>query len=483
MSCKAATCTYKNVSKNATRARRHLLSCALAVECFPGMLDNLLPRRDGDNDAGSPDGDCSLPALTSATRTLWRQRFAQVQLESGFACSAFDTDGWRSVLRLISGNRFDGPGGRNIVARTHLPVAVGASDGAAAACIIDCVALSASLDWMTDENGCWVYNIMVYTPRPILVCTFRLGVPAGTADTLLARLEAGLSGPLLKSVATSSSAELAGGASPQLLFSSRRVLALCTDSPSTMVALRTRAVDRGQFLFAFRCAAHESNLVASDAARVAVCALALRESLIITVFFTRSYRARSLLQAVHKMLAGGGAEVGALRTYSRTRWAGEGATIASVGANLPALQHTLVENGHSEAPIVVPVPVAAAVNSTAAADAIRRALPFLCFIARIVEHLEADSAPLSSYTGVFACLPATLANHFTDISVAERQLLQGALERRYTSFSDLMVELAFFLDPFWSPVRGRLSMLRWGGQSLAYMRDAAVERLCGGHVS
>jgi len=398
------------------------MSCALAGVCFPSMLDNLMPRRDGDNDAGSPDGDCSLPALTSATRTLWRQRFSQVQLESGFAFSAFDTDGWRSVLRLISGNRFDGPGGRNIVARTHLPVAVGASDGAAAAFIIGCDALSESLDGMTDENGSGVYNIMMYTPRPILVGTFRLGVDAGTAETLLARLEAGLSGPLLRGVAISSSAELAGGASPLSLFSSRRVLALCTDSPSTVVALRTRAVDRGQFLVAFGCAAHAANLVASDAARVAVCALALRESLISTVFFTRSPRARSLLRAVRKMSAGGGAEVGALRTYSRTRWEGEGATIAYVGANIPALQHTLLENALSAPPIAVHAPVTAAVSSTAAADAIHRASPFLCFLARVVEHPEADSAPLSSYTGVCACLRATLANHFTGISVVDPAL-------------------------------------------------------------
>lgn len=36
----------------------------------------------------------------------------------------------------------------------------------------------------------------------------------------------------------------------------------------------------------------------------------------------------------------------------------------------------------------------------------------------------------------------------------------------------------FFLDPFWSPVRARLSCLLWGGQSLVALRDAAVDRLC-----
>jgi len=130
----------------------------------------------------------------------------------------------------------------------------------------------------------------------------------------------------------------------------------------------------------------------------------------------------------------------------------------------------------------VPAPVAAAVNSTAAADAIHGASPFLCFLARVVEHIEADLTPLSSYAVVFACLRATLANHFTGMSVAERQLLQGALKRRFTSFLDPMVVLAFFLDPLWGPVRGRLSVLRWGGQSLAEMRDAVVERLCSGDV-
>jgi len=279
----------------------------------------------------------------SATRTLWRQLFAQVQLESGFAFSAFDTDAWRSVLRLISGDRFDGPGSRNIVARTHLPVSVSASDGAAAAIMIGCDALFALLDEMTDENGSGVYNIMVYTPRLILVGIFRLGVEAGTADTLLERLDADLIGPLLRGVATSSSAELAGAASPLPLFSSSRVLALCTDSTYMMVALRTRAVDRGRFLFAFGCAAQAANLVATDAARATVCALALRESLIITVFFKRSSRARSLLRAVRKMLAGGRAEVGALRSYIRTCGADEGATIASVGATLPALQRALLQ--------------------------------------------------------------------------------------------------------------------------------------------
>jgi len=185
-------------------------------------------------------------------------------------------------------------------------------------------AMPSPLDGMTDENGSGVYNIMVYAPRPILFGTFRLGVEAGEADTLLARLEAGLTGPLLREGATSSSAELAGGASRLSLLCSRQVLALCTNSPSTMVALRTRAVDRWQFNFAFEYAAHAANLAASGAGRGAVSALELRKSPIITVFFKRYPRARSLFRAVRKMLAGGGAEEGALHSYSRTRWAGEG---------------------------------------------------------------------------------------------------------------------------------------------------------------
>ena len=104
------------------------------------------------------------------------------------------------------------------------------------------------------------------------------------------------------------------------------------------MALRTQAIASGTFLFAFGCAAHAASLVAQDAARVPQTALALRAALLKTVFFTQSTRARAFLKAVRAGLeVGGGRRAGSLRAYSRTRWAGEGATISSVGANLPAL--------------------------------------------------------------------------------------------------------------------------------------------------
>ena len=213
----------------------------------------------------------------------------------------------------------------------HRPAVQSLSDKRASCFLRSYDSLSVSLDGMTNENGAGVYNIIVYTPRPFLVGTFWLGPDPGTADILIGHLAAGLQGPLLVGMATSSAVELERGESPLSLISSRCLLALCTDSPSAIVALRTRAVNRAMFLFAFGCAAHAANLVASDASRVPACAAALRGSLAITVFFTRSTRANALLRAVQAMLAGGRRGVGSLRSYSRTRWAGEGTTIAAVG--------------------------------------------------------------------------------------------------------------------------------------------------------
>lgn len=477
MSCKAPSCTYRDVAQNATRARRHLLACRLALAHLPGIAVQLATPDGGEDRGAGPD--LMLPPLPDATLAKWRLQFSTLQLESGLPFSTFDTPRWRSMLHTVCGGRFDGPGGRRVVGGALLSDAVAAVDARVSGFTQAADALSNSMDGMTDVNGGGVYDVIVYTPTPLLVSTFRLGSESASADVLLTRLGTALPGPLLDGIATSSGMELQGGATPLSLFTSRRLLALVTDSPSTMVALRTRAVDAGTFLYAFGCAAHAGNLIAQDAARVTVCAQALRAALVITVFFTRSTRARSLLASVRSRLSTNeGTRVGSLRSYSRTRWAGEGATIAAIGDNLPALRHTLLENEHAAAPFEVPDAVSRAVASPAAAASITKCAPFLNFLARLVTVLEGDATPLSAYTGVFACLRASLANNFATITVPDRQALQGTLQRRFASFSDPMVVLAFFLDPCWSPVRARLLCLLRGGQSLVALRDAAVDRLC-----
>jgi len=45
-----------------------------------------------------------------------------------------------------------------------------------------------------------------------------------------------------------------------------------------------------------------------------------------------------------------------------------------------------------------------------------------------------------------------------------------------------MVDFSFFLDPLGGLVCGRLAVLRWGGQSLKQMHDAAVARLQGSYA-
>jgi len=138
------------------------------------------------------------------------------------------------------------------------------------------------------------------------------------------------------------------------------------------------------------------------------------------------------------------------------------------------LDHTLLENTHSFSLFDVPTPVTDAMRSPGVQSAIDGCVPFLLFFARLVAQMEGDATPLSSYVAIFACLRASLANNFTGLSVAARQAMQYSLESRYTSFSDPLVALAFWVDPFWAPVRARLSCLLWGAKSLATIRDSAV---------
>ncbi|KAK1868801.1 hypothetical protein I4F81_011284 [Pyropia yezoensis] len=197
------------------------------------------------------------------------------------ALSTFDTPGWRAIFLTMSGGLFDGPGGRRAFGGPLLSEALAIVDARVSGFTQAASVLSVSMDGMTDVNGGGVYNLIVYTPTPLLVAAHRLGREEASADLLLARLGAALQGPPLNDVASSSGTGLQGGATPQTLFSSRRLLSLVTDSPSTMAALRTRAVDVGTFLYAFGCAAQAVHLVPYDAARVAVCALALLTALTI----------------------------------------------------------------------------------------------------------------------------------------------------------------------------------------------------------
>ena len=91
--------------------------------------------------------------------------------------------------------------------------------------------------------------------------------------------------------------------------------------------------------------------------------------------------------------------MGSLRTDSRARVAGEGATIVTVRPSFPALRHTFLESEHAASPIDIPPPLSAAIQSTTHGPDIRRCVPFLCFFARLVGRLEADAAPLASYGG------------------------------------------------------------------------------------
>lgn len=315
-------------------------------------------------------------------------------------------------------------------------------------------ALLVSMDGITDVNGGGVY-VIVNTPASPLVSIIRLGRATASVNALLSRLGTALQGPLLDGTATSSTMELQGGATPLSLFTSPRRLPLEANSPSSMVALRSRAVDAGTFLYAFGCAAHAGNLVAQDASRAPVCAQALHAALTFTALLNKSTRARSLLDSVRsRLLANEGTRVERMRSYSRTGWAGEGATTAAFGDDLPALRHTLMEGENAAAPFEVPGAVWSAVASPAAATTTITCVAFLCFLTRLVNVLEGDATPLSAYTGVYACHHASLAKRFANVSATDRQALQGTLQCSLKYFSDPTVVLDFFV---WIHV-GRLPM-------------------------
>ena len=466
-------CGWRNVGKNATRGVDHVLKCTASLEANPGMVEVLRPPRSSTNRAGAA------APVTPAVLLHWRTMFATAMFEAGLPIGFFDTAAWRSVFLLVSGGTFDGPGSRGYISSVLLPVVARSSDDAVRRHLAAAQARAASIDGAT-FNHKGVINVVIYTPRPLLIGTARLGTEPSSAVNLRAALTGVLAGPMM--AAALPQAQVAGGAVTAMQrFCGRGPQMLVTDSPSNMVRMRTEAVRAGAAVFSLGCAAHAGNLVARDAAKMPPFSSALRHAVSAAVFVTRCARAGALhIQSASNMTFNG-RRVRSLKPYSRTRWVGQAVTVSAAQENMAALRLTLFSNGCAEHPFDVPASVTAAVEAASAA-AIDQSVPFLRVLAAVVALLEGDGAPLSSYAGLFSTLRSSLDTHFLELPAATRQALQDSISKRFGAFSDPMAALAFYLDGFWTPARGRVAGLRWGedGRTLPALRDAAVETLAGG---
>jgi len=97
-----------------------------------------------------------------------------------------------------------------------------------------------------------------------------------------------------------------------------------------MQSLRRLIVDSGTALFASGCAAHAANLAGKDLAKLEPFRSACVNAVNIVVFCTRSTRAMAMILANVQQQRMSGEKVPFLHNYSRTRWVGETASIASV---------------------------------------------------------------------------------------------------------------------------------------------------------
>jgi len=120
MSCRAANCTRRDVVRNAARAKDHLLRCVWALELFPEMPTRLRSAPNRQSPSSSPGHDLVLSSLSPEILARWWSQFARDQLRAGLNFSRFDTAEWRSLFLLVSGGRFDGPGGRRTVGGPRL---------------------------------------------------------------------------------------------------------------------------------------------------------------------------------------------------------------------------------------------------------------------------------------------------------------------------------------------------------------------------
>ena len=444
--CRDEGCRW-GTTPNKTRARDHLVGCAEASRSFPKMMGVLMWQ------APAPG---ALPPATAAQLHEWRMLWTEAMCESCLPLGCFETAAWRAALGAVTTGRFTGPGDRRTLATTCVPLVAAKTNALTAARIREEKSTAVSMDGAT-VNRRGVYNFVSYSPLVLLYGPARLGSTSATGANLLEAMKDSLQEPIMAVARLGSSA--GGGPVAQRprwrRLLEERVAAVITGSPSSMMRMRNDGVSYGTFLFGYGCAAHASNLVAQNAAKLEPFASALRHSLNATVFFMRCVRARTEHErTVATMAVPGQPPIPSMQPDSHTRWAGEAATVVAIQANLIAMRRTLFSNTLLTPPFDIPSSVVQALEAPSR-DAIGRSTPYLKTLAAVVALLEADAAPLSSYAGLFATLRSSLGTHFLDLPAGTRAALQLSLSARYAAFSNPMIALAFYLDGFWGPARGQ----------------------------
>jgi len=256
-------------------------------------------------------------------------------------------------------------------------------------------------------------------------------------------------------------------------------MAFFSDNPTVMQSLRRLMTEADMALFAYGCAAHAANLVDKDLARLEPFRSASIDAVTIIGLFTRSSRAMAMLLTNVHQLGESGETVPFLRTYSRTRWVGETASIASVIGSIAALRRTLSDSVRAGPAVVIPPAVTAAVQGAGRRAGMEREIPFLKLLSECVASIEAENAPLSTVAGVFCALRSCLSTSFPDLPVDTRTAVQSSIAARYSLIHDPVLALALYLDPFWVRVRMRGAALEWGGKCFISLRDTGLDSWSG----
>jgi len=435
------------VYKSISRLALHLYSCKKAHAWKPGLLADLVVSAGASGAAAGMFGavQAGFPPITHQQRL----NFATSMLRSGMPFDAFDSPHWRKSLADISGGRFNGPGHCRRVGGALLVESVRAADAEVGAILGGAGTVSCSIDGLVDATGKVVYNVMLYVPAPYFVASFRLGAAAASAENLRAHLVAALATPLAARVSLFDSFPGAARPCREAYVASRQLLTFCSDNPTVMQSLRRLVTDTDMALFAYGCAAHAANLVGKDLARLEPFRSARIDAVTIIVFFTRSSRAMAMLLTNVHQLRVSGEKVPFLRTYSRTRWVGETASIASVIGSIAALRRTLSDNVHARPAVVIPPAVTAAGQGAGLLAGMERAMPFLRLLSKCVASIEAENAPFSTGADVFCALRLCLSTSFPDLPVDTRTAIQSSIAARYSLIHDPVLALAFWIRFGW----------------------------------
>ena len=323
-----------------------------------------------------------------------------------------------------------------------------------------------STDGLTDIKKRSIFNLMVNTPIPFFLKSFRLLGKEESAINLLGEIVPEVLNLHDRFIASDEEKDILVAPPENHISNWKSIMSLICDNPNVMRKLRRDITEsfnvdviRTILFFGVGCASHSLNSLVHDLLLVEPFKTTKSRSTVLISYFNQTHRA---LVFLHRAMTEKYGKVFALFLFTRTRWNSiimMWYSLHRARASVRSL--VIIEVKPGEDPFEVPAKQMAVLTSGSFGNQLDISINFTKPIGFATSYLEGDLVPFGSAYGAFLYLKHLFLNWDQDLYDKYPELkeyTQTKIALRWKKISHPFQAVAFLFDPFWASMIGSIGI-------------------------